>query len=59
MKNFTGSILLVTAAAVAFPVLAFTPDESRQQRIEQRCAEEPDRCEEMKARFEKRRARAR
>ncbi len=54
MKNFTLSTLLVTAAAVAFPVLALTPDKNHQQRIEQRCAEEPDRCEEMKARFKAR-----
>ena len=57
MKNFTLSILLVSAAAVAFPVMAFSPDDSHQQRIEQRCAEQPDRCEEIKARFEERRTR--
>ncbi len=42
MKNFTMFTLLITAAAIAFPVLAFTPDERHQQRTEQRRAEEPD-----------------
>jgi hypothetical protein len=32
MKNFTLSTLLVSAAAVAFPVLAFTLDDSHQYR---------------------------
>ena len=57
MRYVTHALLLVTAMAVMFPVQANSPDDERRQRIEQRCAEESDRCDEIKSRFEERRAR--
>ena len=57
MRKITFPLLLVSAMAVAFPVSAATRGDGLEQRIERRCAEEPDRCDEIRSWFEQRRAR--
>lgn len=55
MRDVARVLLLVTAVAVVFPALAISPQSEHQQRIERRCAEEPDRCEAITSRHEERR----